>query len=318
MNGLIILGIVGVAVWVYNTIQESNRKERIRQEELKRRKNAEDRQRREAEEKQAILFREQERVRKEQLAKRLTEERLQKEAEERERLESERKRLAQIQESARIEKEAYEKQRRAEIDKKEAEKRLAEQKRQERISKLNSLLSKKHNWEQFREVLKKHDIQTLYHFTSRQNITSIKENGGLYSWWYSENNAINIKEAGGGSLSRDLDRHYGLQDFVRLSFTMNHPMMYVARNEGRISDPVVLKINTEVVFLENTKFADMNATKSGHRCGSSISDLENIKFNVVKQPNHFDLSVEEKPYYQAEVLVKTWIPITYITNIYQF
>ena len=63
----------------------------------------------------------------------------------------------------------------------------------------------------------------------------------------------------------------------------------------------------------------MNATKTGHNCGSLIDDLEAIKFNIVKQHNHFDiLNAEDVKYFQAEVLVKTWIPIEFITNINDF
>src|SRR5690606_3348816 len=135
----------------------------------------------------------------------------------------------------------------------------------------------------------------LYHFTDRANIDYIKLHGGLFSWQHLRKAGIEVPYEGGGSLSKDLDRRYGLEDFVRVCFTENHPMMYVARNEGRIPNPVILKINTEVCEFQNTKFANMNATRNGHNCGNSLADLQRIKFEVVRQRTHFDLSEQDKP-----------------------
>jgi hypothetical protein len=191
-------------------------------------------------------------------------------------------------------------------------------KEEERKQALQRLLAKKSNWQDFAKVLQANGITTLYHFTDRANIDYIKLHGGLFSWQHLRKAGIEIPYEGGGSLSKDLDRRYGLEDFVRVCFTENHPMMYVARNEGRIPNPVILKINTEVCEFQNTKFANMNATRNGHNCGNSLADLQRIKFEVVRQRTHFDLSEQDRPYYQAEVLIKTWIPIEYISNINQF
>jgi len=183
---------------------------------------------------------------------------------------------------------------------------------------LNALLVKKTNWVEFQQVLQQNDVITLYHFTDRANIASIKKYGGLYSWDYCDKNDIIIPYQGGGSLSRDLDRKYSLQDYVRVSFTRNHPMMFVAQNEGRIQNPVILTISLDVCYFQETRFANMNATKTGHKQGKNLENLQSVHFNTVKQINHFDLDELEKPYFQAEVLVKTWIPIKYITNINNF
>jgi chemotaxis protein histidine kinase CheA len=197
------------------------------------------------------------------------------------------------------------------------QKEKEERERQARAE-LEKLLVKKHNWQEFQQVLQQNGITTLYHFTDRANIKSIKENGGLYSWHYCDRKGIKIPYQGGGALSRDLDMRYNLQDYVRASFTRNHPMRFVAENEGRIQNAVNLEISLEVCYFQETRFANMNATKTGHSQGENLVNLQNIHFGTVKQPNHFDLDESEKPYFQAEVLVKTWIPIEYITNINNF
>ena len=111
-------------------------------------------------------------------------------------------------------------------------------------------------------LLRQNGITRLYHFTDRANIQSIIDNGGLYSWKACDNKGISVKRPGGSATSRSLDQYRGLENYVRLSFTRNHPMMYVAQNDGRISNPVILEIDLSVVNLATTKFSDRNATKN--------------------------------------------------------
>jgi flagellar biosynthesis GTPase FlhF len=68
----------------------------------------------------------------------------------------------------------------------EESRKRREQEERERQAKaeLENLLDKKHNWQEFQQVLQQNGITTLYHFTDRANIKSIKEHGGLYSWHY--------------------------------------------------------------------------------------------------------------------------------------
>ena len=95
-------------------------------------------------------------------------------------------------------------------------------------------------------------------------------------------------------------------------------MMFAAMNDGRISNPVILEIDPEVVYWQGTKYADMNATRTGANVGSELSDLEQLHFSSLKAFNHFQLDSLEQPYYQAEVLVKNFIPLKYIRNIGNF
>ncbi len=91
--------------------------------------------------------------------------------------------------------------------------------------------------------------------------------------------------------------------------------MYVAQKQGRINNPVILEIDPEVIYLKDTLFSDMNATKNGHTKGGTLQDFQRIKFDVVKQRVPFDVAEELQKYYQAEVMVKKHIPFQYIRNI---
>lgn len=176
----------------------------------------------------------------------------------------------------------------------------------------------KNNYDEFKKLIEQHHITTLYHFTDRENLESIIKNGGLYSWADCEQKGISISKSGGSMSSRDLDRRDNLQNFVRVSFVKEHPMMYVAMNDGRISNPVVLEIDPEVIYWQDSLYADRNATKNGAHVGSSIDDFSQLHFNSFKAKKHFDLDADEQKFYQAEVLVKNHIPLQFIKNIGNF
>lgn len=179
-------------------------------------------------------------------------------------------------------------------------------------------MNKKANWQEYEQVLKEGRITKLYHFTDRDNLESIIKNGGLYSWKDCEEKGIKIAKPGGSSTSRYLDKRDGLEYYARLSFVPDHPMMFVAMDDGRISNPVVLQIDIEAALWEDTLYADRNMTKNGANVGGTLDDLKAIHFGLFWGRRYFDMSDEAKMYYKAEVLVKHFIPLKYITNIGNF
>ena len=182
-------------------------------------------------------------------------------------------------------------------------------------------MGKRNNWKEFEEILSQNRITKLFHFTDRDNLESIIKNGGLYSWKDCEEKGITIPKPGGGgpgSTSWSLDERDGLEHYVRVSFTEQHPMMYVAMNDNRISNPVILEIDPEVIYDESTRYSDRNATRNGAQVGGDLDDFRNIHFKTVKARKHFDLDADEQPFYQAVVLVKNFIPLKYIRNIGNF
>jgi len=181
-------------------------------------------------------------------------------------------------------------------------------------------MEKKSNWQEFKAVLEEHKIVKLYHFTDRDNLESIIVNGGLYSWMDCKRKGIKINKPGGSPVSRQLDSGRNLEDYVRISFTTQHPMMYVAMKDGRISNPVILEIDTDVIYWKDTCYSNLNAAKHTIRpnIGEGLADFKQIHFQSVKAHKHFDLPEEEQPYFQAEILVKNFIPLEYIKNIGNF
>lgn len=179
-------------------------------------------------------------------------------------------------------------------------------------------MRKRKDWLLFQELLDHFGIRKLYHFTDRSNIASIIKNGGLYSWGECENKGIHISCPGGSELSHELDKRDNLQNYVRLSFCKHHPMMYYAMKESRIKDPVILEIDTDVLFIKGNIFSDRNAVKNEANKGNTFEDFKKIHFQTTLQRNVFDINEGEQEYYQAEVLVSHYIPLQYILNIEKF
>ena len=180
-------------------------------------------------------------------------------------------------------------------------------------------MEKKQNWQEFENVLKEGKITKLYHFTDFDNLESIIKHGGLYSWADCRDKGIKIPKPGSSGSSRSLDERDHLEHYVRLSFVEDHPMKFVAMNEDRISNPVVLEIDLEVALWEDTLYSDRNATRSGAIVGGDFANLMTIRFGLFnRMMRYFDMNDEAKMHYQAEVLVKNFIPLKYITNISNF
>lgn len=176
----------------------------------------------------------------------------------------------------------------------------------------------KYDWKLYRKYLKKRKIDCIYHFTDKRNLKSIIDNDGLFSLRACEENNIIINKPGGNQLSHNLDRKASLDNFIRLSFTANHPMMYFAISDGRIENPVILKINPEVIYWLKSKYSDSNATSKNAVIGEDFNSLPLSKIELIKNIDYFDSLEENKKYYQAEILVKEKIPLKYIENMYEY
>lgn len=232
------------------------------------------------------------------------EERRKREREEKERVENE-KRIAE--EQIRKQQEAH---RLAEEARKKEQAELAEKERLEVLS-----TERKENWSDFKQILDNNGIRYLYHFTDRRNIPSIKRHGGLFSWHYCKKNNITIPCQGGDYDSQELDKKYGLEDYVRLSFCNDHPMAYRLQQSG--SDIVILKIEVDVALLKGTLFSDINAADKLHTHGGELDDLKRVNFNATKR-NYVRKDDDDFKPHQAEVMVKTFVPKKYIVNLDNF
>jgi hypothetical protein len=166
---------------------------------------------------------------------------------------------------------------------------------------------RKKEWRRFEEIVKRHRIHSLYHFTDSRNLDSVRSYGGLYSWWQCEQRGIKITAPGSDRLSRRLDRKKKLEDYVRLSFNASQPMMHVASRDGRTSDIKILEISSSVIYLTPTLFSDINATDSQAQVGGDLESFKRIEFSIATG-EHWEAQVQKKRF-QVEVSVSSYVPL---------
>jgi hypothetical protein len=185
----------------------------------------------------------------------------------------------------------------------------------ERIKKEKEEKERKEKYKDDAEAImnyfKQNGIYKFYHYTDTRNINSILQNSGLYSLNEMEKKHIDFTQ---GSETREEP------DYVRMSYTKNHPLMYVSKNSGRIINAKVLEVDIEIAGLRKTKFTNVNAARTATyptvKFGTDLNFIqENVKLDIVKQPNHFNLNEDDKPYYQAEIMVKDHVELEYIKNL---
>jgi hypothetical protein len=158
------------------------------------------------------------------------------------------------------------------------------------------------------QLLISNGVKTLYHFTDRSCIPSIRE-FGLQSWVALDKKGIKGRR-GSSALSRTLDQKKDLGDFVRLSFTPRHPMMYQALSERRIRNAVVLEIDLNVVLHSETLYSDRNAAAAAAVVSRSPTV---VRYDVVLRPSVFSVTLKDRPFYQAEVLIRTNVSPSFIS-----
>ena len=161
-------------------------------------------------------------------------------------------------------------------------------------------------------------VTSFYHFTDRRNAASIRERGGLYSLAALREMGIEIPAPGGNDWSHDADEMKGLDRYVHLCFRPNHPMEYVARQDGRIADSVYLQIHPDILRTEGVMFTADVSNKSGVEVIPLANALEIIDFKVLYTRTDWSDPEVQQRLRQAEkyeLLVPNHVPMKYIRNL---
>jgi hypothetical protein len=184
---------------------------------------------------------------------------------------------------------------------------VAEERHREFILGPHELL-KRTDWQRFDKVIEQENIRFLVHVTDISNLESIKRYG-LYSKQAMEDFAIQPTHYVSNVLSRELDGRRGIYDYIHLSL-QKAPMFHVAEQEGRIRS-IELRIDPMLIYAQETKFSDKNATDNSAHVGDAFEDFEKINFKIANGRERWS-SEEEKKLFQAEILVKHHIPKEFI------
>ena len=102
----------------------------------------------------------------------------------------------------------------------------------------------------------------VYHFTDRSNLPTILSTGGLYSLREIESRGIKVTTYSSNALSRNLDHRRGFDDYVSLCFYPDNPMAHIAYREGRIKDPIYLRIDISILKRPGVRVYNNFAVRS--------------------------------------------------------
>lgn len=130
-----------------------------------------------------------------------------------------------------------------------------------------------------KNTLNHYGIKSIWHFTDLSNLESIEKNGVL-SLRNIIKNKIAVSCYGADDLSHSLDRRYGLDKYVHLSFIKEHPMQYVKTRDGNIPNPIWIEIDASVLFNSDSIFSNQVANKTN----AKVYDIEDLT-------EHMDLDV---------------------------
>jgi len=135
-----------------------------------------------------------------------------------------------------------------------------------------------------KKTLKRYGITSVWHFTDYSNLDSI-EKYGIASLKTIEKKKIVVSRFGADELSHTLDKRSGLDDYVHLAFTDDHPMYYVAKYRGSIERGIWLEIPVSEIFKDDVLFCDGVANGrnahlyDGHEIANNI-DFETLLFGT--------------------------------------
>jgi len=169
-----------------------------------------------------------------------------------------------------------------------------------------------------KDPFQQYSVTAFYHFTDRRNVRLIRELGGFYSLAKLRVMKIEIPAPGGNDWSHEADGHKGLDQYIHLCFRDNHPMEYVARQEGRITDSVFLHIHPDILQVDGVKFTADVSNKAGVVIQSIDEAKEVIDFEVLyTRTNWKDPEIQQrlKQAEKCEILVPDYIPLELIRNL---
>lgn len=164
-------------------------------------------------------------------------------------------------------------------------------------------------------ILTRYRIDAVWHFTDRSNLTMIRQHQGLLSLAELRRRGVEVPVPGGNNWSHDADAIKGVDEYVHLAFLDEHPMLFRAKQEFRIADPVWLKIDASILLEEGTRFTNDVSNKSGVEILTPDVARDIIDFEVLftrtdwKDP---EVKARRMAAIKSEILIPTIVPINKI------
>jgi hypothetical protein len=164
------------------------------------------------------------------------------------------------------------------------------------------------------QIAKSTQHRAFYHFTDTRNLPSIRKHGILSAQKLAEE-GVKVIAPGGNEWSMDADKRAGMDGYVHLCFTTNHPMEFHAKNDGRIIDVAYLQVRPEVIRHQGVMITSDVANKAGVEPGLPSEMLPKLDLPVIytrtdwKRP---EIKQRLQAAQKYEILVPQSIPLDLI------
>ena len=165
------------------------------------------------------------------------------------------------------------------------------------------------------KIIEKYRIDGVWHFTDEANFESIKANGGLLSLAELQRRKVEIPVAGGNEWSHEADVRAGVEDFVHLALIPNHPMLFRAKQDGRIATPYWLKIDQSLLALDGVRFTNDVSNKSGVQLLTPAEAEHQIDWEVLFTRTDWsdpDVRARRQAAEKSEILIPRSVPLSLI------
>lgn len=163
-------------------------------------------------------------------------------------------------------------------------------------------------------------ISFLRHFTDGQNLASIRAAGGLLSTAQLRSLQITSFRPGGNDVSLTADRQFGMDRSVHLCFNAQHPLAYLAQQDGRITDIKWLWVRSRVLDLPGVLFCPNVANRADAvpvpiAQAAGMIDFD-ILYTFMDWKNDMELRARRQAAERAEILVPDFIPFEYFSEYF--
>ncbi|KAF3984251.1 MAG: DUF4433 domain-containing protein [Methylococcales symbiont of Hymedesmia sp. n. MRB-2018] len=163
-----------------------------------------------------------------------------------------------------------------------------------------------------KDILENYNFDAIWHFTDKSNIPLIQECKGILSLEELEKRRVQVPIFGGNDWSHDADKRRDLHKYVHLAFLDDHPMLFIAKQEYRILDPIWLKIDASIILEEGVLFTVDVSNKTGVEILSSENIKEKIDFEVLFTRTDWtkpEIQARRQAAIKSEILIPNFVPI---------
>lgn len=157
----------------------------------------------------------------------------------------------------------------------------------------------------------------FYHFTDTRNLAAIRQHGLLSTRLQAER-GIKATAPGGNDWSRTADKRKGMDAYVHLCFFREHPMEWLARQDGRIIESVFLKIAPEVLLMSGVLIVDKVSNRQDAQPNNAERMISELDLKVIYTRTDWkDPQIQERlqTARKYEILIPNRIPCEFIRNM---